>query len=183
MFTIKFLTLFGKLEMNFIYCGLNLKLLQMSETLDGNESTGERSGLLSALCVLTFIGSGVTAILGLIGIFASGWVMSILGGEVDKAIAEGGGGAAASAAGAEAEGILAMGTGILIAVFVVVLLFGLLKLFGAIKMWKLQKSGFWMYTIPSAILIILMLVGGSYLGGIIGIGFIVGFGMNLKHMS
>jgi len=151
----------------------------MSETLDGNQSTPERPGLLSALCVLSFIGSGLTALMGLLGIFASGWVMSMFSEGIEKAEARG-----ASRVDAEAaEGIAAMGTGLLIGVFVIVLIFGLMKLFGAIKMWKLQKGGFFLYAIPEGLIVLGAFAGGSYLAGVLGVVFIVGYGMNLKHMK
>ena len=156
----------------------------MSETLENVESgTPQRPGMLSALCSLTFIGSGLTSLLSLIGIFATGWVMSLMGAEVDNAVAESGGGAAAEAAAAEVEGAMAMGTGLIIAAIVFVLILSLLSLFGAIKMWNMKKSGFIMYAIGTGIWAILCIIGMSWLAAIVSIGFIVMYGMNLKHMK
>lgn len=155
----------------------------MSETLDKSAEVGERPGMLTALCILTFIGSGLVSLLGLIGIFASGWVMSLLGAQVDQAAAEAGGGAAVEAAAAEVEGAMAMGTGILIAAFVLVLGLALLSLFGAIKMWSLKKSGFIMYAIGTGLWAVICILGASWLAAVASIVFIVLYGMNLKHMK
>lgn len=156
----------------------------MSETLDNTApAAGERPGMVSALCILTFIGSGLTSLLGLIGIFASGWVMGLLGAEVDKATEQAGGGMAVEAAAAEAEGIMAMGTGIFIAVFIIIIGLSLLTLFGAIKMWSMKKSGFTMYAIGAGIWAILCILGASWLAAIVTILFIVLYGTNLKHMK
>ncbi len=155
----------------------------MSETLENVQSgTPERPGMVTTLCILTFIGSGLSSLLGLIGIFASGWVMSLMGAEVDAAVAESGGGAAAEAAAAEVEGAMAMGTGILIAAFVFVLILSLLTLFGAIKMWSMKKSGFTLYAIGGGLWAILCIIGMSWLAAIVTIAFIVMYGMNRKHM-
>ena len=89
----------------------------------------ERPGMLTALCILTFIWSGLWTLLSLIGIFASGAFMSYF-----ENMLPGGG---------------AMATSIFIIVFVILfILFGL-SLFGAIKMFTLKKSGFIMYTIST----------------------------------
>ena len=109
--------------------------------------------------------------------------MSLMGAEVDNAVAESGGGAAAEAAAAEVEGAMAMGTGLIIAAIVFVLILSLLSLFGAIKMWNMKKSGFIMYAIGIGIWAILCIIGMSWLAAIVSIGFIVMYEMNLKHMK
>ncbi len=67
----------------------------------------------------------------------------------------------------------------------------LLTLLGAILMWGLNKKGFWLYAIGTAIIIFapIFIYGGfmgAAAGGVyafIGILFCVLYGMNLKHMS
>jgi hypothetical protein len=119
----------------------------------------------------------------LIGIFATGWIMSLMGAEVDNAVTQSGGGMAAEAAAAEVEGAMAMGTGIIIGAIVFVLILSLLTLFGAIKMFAMKKSGFILYAIGGGIWALLCLIGGEWVYGLGGVAFIVLYGMNLKHMS
>ncbi len=51
----------------------------MEQTNNGGEAA-KRPQFLTVLCVLSYIGSGLWALVSLIGIFASGWIMSMLGG-------------------------------------------------------------------------------------------------------
>ncbi len=71
----------------------------------------------------------------------------------------------------------------LVIVFVVSLILAVISLMGVMKMAKLKKSGFWMYAIVNGLLALLGLFGGGLFGAIVGIGFIVMYGLNLKHMS
>jgi hypothetical protein len=130
----------------------------------------ERPGGLTALCILTFIWSGLWTLLALIGIFASGAFIGYF-----ENMLPGGG---------------AMATGIFIAVFAILfILFGL-SLFGAIKMFTLKKSGFVIYAISNGLMLLLQifsLVSAFNLGGLIylliSILFIVLYAQNLKVMS
>lgn len=67
----------------------------------------------------------------------------------------------------------------------------LLSLFGVWKMWNLQKSGFTMYIIATlaGLAVPLVFIGTNWLaiasvglGGLIGVVFIILYGLNLKHM-
>ena len=151
----------------------------------------KRSGFLTTLCILSYIGSGLWALISLIGIFASSWIISmVMGGGAKSAMddlpTEG-----ASAEQIEAmhkgihaaSGLAAMGGGMSIGIFVVSLILSVLSILGAVKMWNLKKVGFWMYSTVN----ILVVIAGFYAGGmvspIIGIAFIVMYGLNLKYMS
>ena len=130
----------------------------------------KRPALLSVLCILTFIWSGLMTLLSLIGIFASGWIMDLAGGSF---------GSLGSAGGA-----------ILIVVFVIMLIFWGLSFWGALLMFKLRKGGFIMYVIPNGLMLIFQLIGifsafsfFNLLYLLVSIAFIVLYGMNLKFMK
>lgn len=134
-----------------------------------NTNTAEkaRPGILTALCICSLIWGGLMMLLSLIGIFASGWIMSLLGGI--------GGGAIG---------------GYFAIIMVVSLLFWFLSFFGALKMMKLKKSGFIMYAIPNGLMLIFQIIGivsaftpFSLIYLLVSIVFLVLYGMNLKHMS
>lgn len=64
----------------------------------------------------------------------------------------------------------------------------LLALAGVIMMWKLKKTGFYLYTGAQLLgIIIPVVIAGmasmSWFGLIISVAFIVMYGLNLKHMS
>ncbi len=160
------------------------------------EGPKQRPGFLTTLCILSYIGSGLWALFSLIGTFASGWLMSFLGGMMMSKAAE----ATPSMAemqqnmtpeqmeqmkqGVEAAGgLLSMGTGLIVGIFVVSLILAGLSLWGVIKMWSMKKGGFWIYSIVNGLLAILALIGGSWFMGIVGVAFIVMYGLNLKHMA
>jgi len=157
----------------------------MSEDNTTNNAGGEKPGFLKALCILSFIGSGAWALFSLIGIFASGWVMSLLGGAMDSAMAdmEGNGlDAEASAEAAEAMGMLgSIGGSIIIVLMIGSLVLAMMSLMGVSKMYKLQKSGFVWYTIANAIVALLTIT--TIIQPLICIGFIIMYGVNRKHMS
>ena len=67
----------------------------------------------------------------------------------------------------------------------------LLSLFGVWQMWNLRKSGFWMYTLATigGLCVPLIFLGTNLLAimsvgvaGLIGVVFIILYGVNLKHM-
>lgn len=147
-----------------------------------------RPSFLTVLCILSFIGSGLSTLAGLIGIFASGWIMSMLGMGASQAMSRSesmGELTADQAAAAEAMADGAAGAvgGIMIVAFVIVFLLSALSLFGVIKMWGLKKSGFWMYAIANGILLILMLIGMNWLGVLFTAAFIGMYAANLKAMK
>jgi len=158
----------------------------MSEDNTTNNAGGGKPGFLKALCILSFIGSGAWALLSLIGIFASGWVMSLMGGAMDSAMADmegmDGFDAEASAEAAEAVGMLgSIGGSIIVVLMIGSLVLAMMSLMGVSKMYKLQKSGFVWYTIANAILALLTIT--SVIWPLICIGFIIMYGVNRKHMS
>jgi|GEM_PF-1188516 len=148
---------------------------------------------LKTLSILSYIGSGFWALISILFIVASGWIMGMLGMGMSRASEtmeamegmEGVDAAEMAAAQSAVGGAMAMGTGLLIGVGVFLLLLQVLSIWGVVKMNKLQKGGFWMYAIGNGIFGILCILGMTLFGivtGLVCILFIVLFGMNLKYM-
>ena len=144
-----------------------------------------RPGLLSVLCILTMIGSGLMSLVCLVGIFASSWLIGMISGKVQEKAAElESNKSAMDSLGMSADdlhkgteaasGLMAMGTGLFIAVFVIGLILNVLKFMGAMKMYGQKKSGFWMYMVPAFIVLLMCLISfqiipvillGLFIGG------------------
>lgn len=130
----------------------------------GGGAQKKRPAFLTVLCVLTFIGSGLGLISFLAMAVGMGSLMSFMG-DMGGASSVGNAGTAYFAVSA----LLAAGT-----------------LFGAIMMWKLKKTGFYLYTAASVIAFLLPLFFGmsfSVMGAVVAVIFIVLYGLNLKHME
>ncbi|MCB0381518.1 MAG: hypothetical protein KDD24_09695 [Flavobacteriales bacterium] len=130
-------------------------------TEETTQSTGKRPGLLTVLCILTFIGSGLGTLFMLLATVGMGALMESIPGL-----------GAAMAGGTD---YFAIGTVLAAA-----------SLYGAIQMWKLKKMGFFIYAGASVVSIILPLVFGlpfSAMGAVIPVLFIVLYYLNVKHMN
>lgn len=92
-----------------------------------------RSGLLTILCICTFIWSGIMTLFFLIGIFASGIFSELL----EEYISD-----------------ISFISNSITVVMAVSFIFWFLSLFGAIKMMQLKKSGFILYVIPNTLMLI-----------------------------
>jgi hypothetical protein len=128
---------------------------------NGEMETAKRPGFLTALCVLTFIGSGLGTLFMILATVGMGALMESIPGMADLM----GGGTAYFAVGA----ILSAGS-----------------LYGAIQMWKLKKIGFFIYAAAGVLGIITPLLFGisfSTMGAIFPILFIVLYYLNVKHME
>jgi hypothetical protein len=126
----------------------------------------KRPTFLTVLCILTFIGSGLSTVLYLIAVIAFGAISGVLD---------------------SVPGFGAMGDAGL-AIFAVFFVLAFLSLFGAIMMWKLKKTGFYLYTAANIIALILpfVLFSGvpvNIFGIIITVGFIAMYAANLKAMK
>lgn len=154
---------------------VNLKTIIMSETLDnaqGHGQEGKRPTLLTVLCILTWISSGLNALAYLILVIAGAAMADLL---------------------SNIPGIGAMLTAGM-AFLVVLLLAFVAKIIGAVQMWKMKKTGFYIYAVAEVIVL-----AASYmvvkdvpaeLGGgfpvipmIFSAVFIGLYGMNLKNMK
>ena len=88
------------------------------------ERPPERPGMLTVLCILTFIGSGLGVIGALMFLLASGTIASLSESVPQLAMIAAGG----------------------VGYSIITLLFAAGSLFGAIQMFQLKKSGFYLYT-------------------------------------
>jgi len=118
------------------------------------QTTTQRPTFLTVLCILTFIGSGLGLLFGIIGLVAAGAIESV---------------AAYLPVGVD--------SGIFKSIITLILLAG--SLYGAIQMWKLKKLGFYIYAAANVILLILNF---GIFGLIITAAFIIMYYLNLKVM-
>lgn len=137
-------------------------------TVDATEQKPQEEGrptFLTVLCILTFIGSGFSALFLLIGLVAAGALSGVLGSI--PGLGDMGG----------------FGSGYL----VIVLVLALASLYGAIMMWKLKKMGFYLYSGANAIALFIPMIMASgkfsVFGLIITALFIFLYGLNLKHLK
>ena len=151
----------------------------MSENLDSNQAVAKRPAFLTVLCILSFIAAGFSIIGGLLLGLGKGAVEASGGSTEISTNMEG-----ISTEGAAAiEAVNAAFSWPYMITSMVLVIVGLI---GVIKMWKLQKSGFYIYVGTAVAGIILPLVFGmafAVFGTVITIGFIVMYGLNLKHMK
>jgi len=138
------------------------------ETTTTAESTVEnapanvgRPGFLTALCILTFIGSGLGVLFMILFTVGMGALMDAIPGL--GAITEAG-----------------------TAYFGVSAFLAAASLYGAIQMWGLKKMGFFIYTGANILMIVLPLAFGlpfSIFGTVIAVLFVVLYFLNFKHMN
>lgn len=152
----------------------------------------ERPGFLTALCVLSYIGSGFWALISFICIFFIGWFISFLenvmsGGaqmediqDMDPETME-----RLYEAAQKMKPILSLGTAGAIGLFVLAFALAVTSLVGVAKMWKLKKSGYWIYLVANVSSLIMSIAFfGSGIGTIIiALGFIAMYSVNLKHLQ
>ncbi len=122
-------------------------------------NANQRPTFLTVLCILTFIGSGLGVLGSLLLVLGMGALLGSFGGVMAGA-----------------------GT----AYAIIGLILSVASLFGAIQMWKLKKTGFYIYTAANVVGIVLPVffgLGFSAIGAIIPVLFIVLYGLNLKHMQ
>ena len=118
----------------------------------------KRPVFLTVLCILTFVGSGLSLLFALIGLVAAGAIESFA---------------------SSIPGMPEMGdVGILQQIIRIVLLGG--SLFGAIMMLKLKKLGFYLYAVAN---IAILIMSFGIWGLVITAGFIVMYGVNFKAMK
>jgi hypothetical protein len=148
----------------------------------------QRPTFLTVLCILSFIAQGFAAI---------GYIIVALGLGVVSAVAtsdtmnEALDGAEMSPEASEMmDAVETAGTaslGLAWAYIIIGLLTTIICFVGVLKMWKLKKSGFFLYAGASAVSIIMGLVysgmDGLVMGTVVPVAFIVMYGMNLKHMK
>ncbi len=154
----------------------------MEQTNNGGE-TAKRPVFLTVLCILSFVAAGFAilgyiAVIGLMGaasVAVSG--MESMSNEMGSEMSE-----AMSSAMAATPGV-----GLTWAYIIVGFLTTIVGLFGVIKMWKMNKSGFMLYTGATVVSLIMGIVYSGFAASIVGIvisaAFIVMYGLNMKHLK
>lgn len=139
----------------------------------------KRPQFLTVLCVLSYIWSGICILCLLLALAFSGLIFEacekVMNGEGDIQMNE-----------MQIQGMdkmIEMGQGAFAAVMGAYLVACIISLLGVIKMWKLQKMGFYIYTVINGLALIYGIYEGSYFGGVISLAFIIMYGVNLKHMN
>lgn len=165
-----------------VYLGRKPNLTLMSETT----TTGapKRPTFLTVLCILSFVAAGFSIIGGGLGLAAGAAVES--GALSDLAAQSGDSDAMAQMEAAMGEVEEATGGVSLTTLFGVGLVLTLVGLVGVIMMWKLKKTGFYVYTgAQVAGIVAPIAMGGEFgmMGTLFSVLFIVLYGLNLKHMS
>ena len=150
----------------------------MESTTTTTSEAPKRPVFLTVLCVLSFIAAG----LGVIGYVT---VLTAMG--AASAIASSGmEGVSDEASAAISYAMSSMpSAGMTWAYIIVGFLTTLVSLFGVIKMWKLQKIGYFIY-VGSAVASMVMGIiysGFGVMGVIFPVLFIVLYGLNLKHLK
>ncbi len=155
----------------------------MEETTQSNAggTAPQRPVFLTVLCILSFIAAGFAIIGYVFAITAMGAVSAMASGMSNMAGEAGEAGAALSAAMQSAGPSIGLTWAYVIVGFVTVLV----GLFGVIKMWKLQKQGFFLYVGANVVSVIMTIVysGFSVMGLVFPVLFIVLYGLNLKHLK
>jgi hypothetical protein len=167
-----------------------------SKTIQKIMETNLRPTLLTVLCILTFIGSGFSIFSSITNYTgadtAVGITKDVLEETKDKIEEKANDDKGAAFAGKIMDAVTAGMTvknvqNNAIANFIA----SILTLIGGILMWGLNKKGFWLYVIGTAVIILApMMIYGGWIGvttagiqAFIGILFCVLYGVNLKYMS
>jgi len=159
---------------------------QTTQTHEGGAAP-QRPVFLTVLCILSFIAAGL-AIFGYIGAFAvigmASAAASAVGDGLSAAASEGMG-SEASAAFSSAMAAATPSVGLVWAYIIVGFATTLASLFGVIKMWKLQKQGFFIYTGAAVVSLVMGIIysGFGVVSLLFAVLFIVLYGLNLKHMK
>ncbi len=154
----------------------------MEQTNNGGE-TAKRPVFLTVLCILSFIAAGF-AILGYITVIGLMGAASVAVSGMESMASEMGGEMSDAMSSAMAA---TPGVGLTWAYIIVGFLTTIVGLFGVIKMWKMNKSGFMLYTGATVVSLIMGIVYSGFAASIVGIvisaAFIVMYGLNMKHLK
>ena len=148
-------------------------------------------GFLKVLCILSFIGCGLGIIFSIVGFLAAQTAGAMMG--MAEGMAEGMAGTDMSAVPGMEDAMTAANMAMKYAYVLlgVGIVGSILCLVGAIQMWKLKKSGFYIYVVGEMVppILTVVLMGMNAMGAmgvfglIIPIAFTVMYALNLKHLS
>lgn len=148
----------------------------------------KRPAFLTVLCILSFIAQGF-AIIGYIGVIALMGAATVVVEAADDALNAMADSLGGSSMQREMGEVMAEtpGMGLTWAYIIVGFICVIISLVGVIQMWKLKKTGFYLYTAASVISMIMGIVysgtEGIVMALVIPIAFIVMYGLNLKAMK
>lgn len=139
----------------------------------------KRPTFLTVICVLSFIWEGLMILFGILGVLFVGSVFKILGqvssGDSYEQMSE-----------MQRKGLdqlMDLGEGTVAIILGVFVLINVISLVSVILMWKLKKTGFYIYSVLNGLIVVLNLIQFDIFMTIMGIAFIVMYAMNLKHMK
>ena len=146
----------------------------------------KRPTFLTVLCILSFIAAGFAIIGYITAITLMGAATAVVSAAEDtmEAAVDSGSYSEMSAAMDEAMSS-GPSMGLTWAYVIIGFVCTLVGLYGVIKMWKLKKMGFYLYTGASVVSMIMGIVysGFGAMAVVFPIAFIVMYGLNLKHME
>jgi uncharacterized integral membrane protein len=149
-----------------------------------------RPTFLTVLCILSFIAQGFAAIGYIIVALGLGVVSAVATSDAVNNALDSMSANMTAEENAAMDAVSTAGSasmGLAWAYIIVGLLCTIICFVGVLKMWKLQKSGFFMYAGASALSIIMGIIysgmDGLMMGTIVPVAFIVMYGLNLKHMK
>jgi hypothetical protein len=155
----------------------------MEQTVNTGAEAPKRPQFITVLCILTWVGCGIgliMSIVGWMGARAAGAMMDVAGSMADAQGMENMPGMQEAMNALKYANIL----------LIIGVVGTLLCLFGSIQMWKLKKTGFYIYVVGelAPAIATMVLMGGmagamGIVGLIVPILFVVLYGMNLKHMN
>jgi hypothetical protein len=148
----------------------------------------KRPTFLTVLCILSFIAAGFAIIGYITAITLMGAATAVVSAAEDTMEAASDSlGASYSEMSAAMDEAMSAGPsmGLTWAYVIIGFVCTLVGLYGVIKMWKLKKVGFYMYTGASVVSMIMGIVysGFGAMAVVFPIAFIVMYGLNLKHME
>lgn len=140
----------------------------------------KRPQFLTVLCVLSYIWSGLALLCLFICLVFSSFIfealekltlddttMSAMDENQQKAI----------------QTLLEVGTFKFASIIALGIVIYMVSLLGVIKMWKLQKWGFYIYSVVNTIGVVYSVISGSYFMAIISLLFVIMYYLNFKHMN
>ncbi len=154
---------------------------ETTQTNTGTAAAPARPTFLTVLCILSFIAAGF-AVIGYVFVLTAMGAATAIASNMEGMSGEAGEASAAISAAMEHAG---PGVGLTWAYIIIGFVTVLVSLFGVIKMWKLQKQGFFLYVGANVVSIIMSIVysGFGVMGLIFPVLFIVLYGLNLKHLK
>ncbi len=141
----------------------------------------KRPQFLTVLCILSYIWGAIVLLCLLLCLLTTGFIFDTLTSISNGTIQS------PSGIGPEQQVaidyLLSLGEKTFAIIIAVAMIFYLTSLLGVFKMWKLQKSGFFIYTAVNVLGLGYSIYSGSYFGAVISLAFIGMYYSNLKYMK